>query len=59
MNPKLKKEIRKELKIFLNREPTEKEIINSQNDFIIIGRIRDRKIEQLESEINILKGKIK
>ncbi len=38
----LKNSIRNELKEFLKREPTENEIMNSQNDHVIMGKVKER-----------------
>ena len=50
--------IKEKLKIYLNREPFENEIINAQNDHLIMGQIRDDKQNELKTENDNLKIEI-
>lgn len=65
MNTDLRQKIIDELKIFLKRDPSEREIMNCQTDVNIMGRIRDKeqiemknKIDTQEIDIISLKTKI-
>jgi hypothetical protein len=62
MNQELKNRIHDELKEFLNREPSENEIINAQTDSGIIVKVKERiKSENehlLEERIKILENKV-
>ena len=58
--------IKEKLKIYLNREPFENEIINAQNDHLIMGHIRDDEQiilktdnDNLKIEVENLKNKQK
>lgn len=50
MNPILKQNIIDELTKFLNRPPTEGEIMNGQTDSVIMGKIRDKEIAKKEDK---------
>ena len=55
MNQELHDKIKEKLTVFLNREPTENEIINSQNDPIILGQVRDDEVKIVkEQNVEIL-----
>lgn len=64
MDIELRKKITSELKSFLKRDPTEKEIMNAQTDVNIMQKVRDKeisaikvKVEKQELEITALKPK--
>lgn len=46
MDQNTRKKITEELKIYLNRDPSEKEIMNGQTDHYIMGRVNQRKNEE-------------
>jgi hypothetical protein len=51
MDEILRQNITDELRKFLNREPSEKEIMNGQNDINIMGKIRDKKQEEMSVKV--------
>ena len=57
MDPILKQSIKDELTAFLNRAPSEDEIINAQTDPNIMGNIRDKRVEIVKKDIKALKPK--
>lgn len=66
MNPELKQAIAEELRLILNREPLDSEVLNAQNDLIVMGRIRDKQIGELQDtqkkhtkDISDMKKKVK
>jgi uncharacterized protein YjgD (DUF1641 family) len=58
MTPETKQKITDKLKTFLNREPTEAEIINSQNDIRLMSWIRDDEIKEKDKRIKDLEEKV-
>ena len=57
MDPILRQNIIDELRKFLKREPSEREIMNGQNDVNIMSKILQEKINKQELDIIILKKK--
>ena len=55
MNQELRQQITYELRVFLNREPSEKEIMNAQTDINIMGKVREKKQIKLEVDVDNLK----
>lgn len=60
MDPTLRQKIYNKLKKFLNREPTENEIINGQTDSTLMGWIHNDDLNSAQVDITNLKksGKI-
>lgn len=58
MDQDTRDKIIEELTAFLNRAPSENEIMNAQTDTLIIGRVKSRQIEekdvQVKKDINTL-----
>lgn len=52
MDDILKQKITDKLRAYLNREPTEAEIINGQSDSILMGWIRDDDHNDLKNKLN-------
>ena len=51
MDNETRQNITDELRKFLNREPSEKEIMNGQNDINIMGKIRDKKQTEMSVKV--------
>ena len=58
MDTILKNKIKDKLSKFLNRQPSDDEIINAQNDIVIMGKIRDDEYDTLKAENTSLKIEI-
>ena len=52
-----KQKIKNRLRKFLNREPSEAEVLNAHTDFNIITQIQDEEIADLHKRILILEKK--
>ena len=48
MDPELRQSIIEELRKYLKREPTEKEIINAQTDSNIMGWVSEKRLRKVE-----------
>lgn len=53
MNQQTKTDIIQVLSNYLGREPTDDEIINSQTDIIIMGKVRDLQFDRLKQQLGI------
>lgn len=54
MDDILRKKIADKLRNYLNREPSESEIINGQNDTILMGWLRDDDHQALQASVQQL-----
>lgn len=52
MDTELRKKITAELKSFLKRDPTEKEIMNAQTDVNIMQKVRDKELSEVKVKVD-------
>lgn len=59
MTTETRQNIITELTLYLNRPPTEKEIMNAQADINIMGKVKDKQEVELKKRILSLETKLK